>query len=124
MLDGWERETRLAAFLSDYQAWIALALLLTMFALFMSELYPPEVTAAAFASLFIVLGMVDPADAMDVFSNPAPITIGAMFILSGALVRTGVIEAMASRVSARAASRHCCSNSRSILISLFCSEGE
>ncbi|MAW88725.1 MAG: SLC13 family permease [Phyllobacteriaceae bacterium] len=104
MLDGWERETRLAAFLSDYQAWIALALLLTMFALFMSELYPPEVTAAAFASLFIVLGMVDPADAMDVFSNPAPITIGAMFILSGALVRTGVLDALAGAVVERATS--------------------
>lgn len=94
----------MAALLSEYQAWIALALLLSMFVLFMAEAYPPEVTAAGFASLFVLLGMVSPDDAMGVFSNPAPITIGAMFILSGALVRTGVLDALAGVVVERASS--------------------
>lgn len=85
-------------FLADYQAVSALLLLAAMFIMFMKEVYPPEVTAAGFASLFIVLGYVTPAQAMAVFSNPAPITIGAMFILSGALVRTGVLDALALKV--------------------------
>lgn len=42
---------------------------------------------------------------MAAFSNSAPITIGAMFIISGALVRTGVLDAMAHLVIGRAQSR-------------------
>jgi len=37
-----------------------------------------------------------------VFANPAPITIGAMFVLSGALVRTGALEAVSVFVLGRA----------------------
>jgi di/tricarboxylate transporter len=88
--------------IADYQAFIALGLLLLMFAMFMAELYPPEVTATGMAGLFIALGFVSTDTALQVFSNPAPITIAAMFILSGALVRTGVLEALANAVVDRA----------------------
>ncbi|MBL0916910.1 MAG: SLC13 family permease, partial [Sphingopyxis sp.] len=36
------------------------------------------------------------------FSNSAPIVIGAMFVLSGALIRTGVIQRVADAIMARA----------------------
>jgi di/tricarboxylate transporter len=42
---------------------------------------------------------------MKAFSNPAPITIAAMFVLSGALVRTGVLESLADSLIAKAARR-------------------
>lgn len=90
---------------AGYEPVVAIALLLGLFAAFMIERYPPEVTATGGAALFIVLGFVPLDQVMPVFSNPAPITIAAMFVLSGALVRTGVLEAIAEVVIGKATSR-------------------
>ena len=88
-------------FLADYQAQIALGLVVVLFAFFVWEKYPAEVTASAGAALFIVLGFVPADKAMGVFSNSAPLTIAAMFVLTGALVRTGVLERVAGLVLER-----------------------
>lgn len=74
---------------------IALAIVAGLFVLFMLERYPPEVTAAGAAALFLVFGLVEPDAALLAFSNPAPLTIAAMFVISGALVRTGMLDALA-----------------------------
>lgn len=84
------------------EPYLAFGLLILIFAAFLTERYPPDVTAAGGAALFIVLGLVPYDDVMSVFSNPAPITIGAMFILSGAMVRTGLMDALADAVISRA----------------------
>lgn len=88
-----------------YEAYVALALVVLLFIGFVTERYPVEVTAAAGAAVFLVIGFVPARDAMSVFSNSAPITIAAMFVLTGALVRTGVIEGLASSVLQRSSSR-------------------
>lgn len=88
-----------------YEAHVALALLVLLFIAFLFELYPPEVTAIGGAAAFILLGFIPRDDVMAVFSNPASITIGAMFVLSGALVRTGVLEAVSETIISRAGSR-------------------
>jgi hypothetical protein len=92
-------------FFAGYEAFVALTLVVVIFIGFMTERYPVEVTAVAGAAVFLVLGFVPAADAMSVFSNSAPITIAAMFVLTGALVRTGVIEGLASTVLNRSDSR-------------------
>lgn len=70
----------------------ALAVMALMFILFLRETYPTEVVAIGGAALLILLGYL-PADmAVDVFSNSAPWTIAAMFIIMGALVRTGALN--------------------------------
>lgn len=84
---------------------LAIAILVLIFAAFILEKYPPEVTAAGGAALFIVFGLVPTGDVMDVFSNSAPITIAAMFVVSGALVRTGVLDALAALIIGRAMER-------------------
>ena len=63
---------------------------------FALERYPPEVIAAGGAVAFLVLGFIDAARSSP-RSSPIrrPITIAAMFVLSGALVRTGTLEAAA-----------------------------
>ncbi|MEM5500773.1 SLC13 family permease [Ahrensia kielensis] len=86
----------MTAVLAPYAPYIALAILGLLFAAFVWEKYPPEVTAAGAAALFIILGLVPTDDVMGVFSNSAPITIAAMFVVSGALVRTGVLDAIAN----------------------------
>lgn len=84
---------------------LAIAILVLIFIAFIVEKYPPEVTAAGGAALFIVFGLVPTDDVMDVFSNSAPITIAAMFVVSGALVRTGVLDALAALIIGRAMER-------------------
>jgi di/tricarboxylate transporter len=90
------------ALLGGYQPYVALALLVLLLIAFVIERVPPEVTAAGGAAIFLLLGLTPADDAMKAFSNPAPITIGAMFVLSGALVRTGVLESVADGLISRA----------------------
>ena len=90
---------------ADAAPLVALGLLLVLLAAFIWEKYPPEVTAAGAAALFIVLGLVPMDQVLGVFSNSAPITIGAMFVLSGALVRTGLLEALSNRIVQLAGTR-------------------
>ncbi|WP_417602952.1 SLC13 family permease [Primorskyibacter flagellatus] len=78
------------------QAMFALAVVAAMFVLFLRETYPTEVVAIAGASVMLATGVLPYDDALAVLSNPAPWTIAAMFIVMGALVRTGALEAFTS----------------------------
>ena len=91
--------------IAGYEGYVALALLGLLLAAFIVEKYPPEVTAAAGAAVFLLFGLTTADQAMAAFSNPAPITIAAMFVLSGALVRTGVLESLAGTLIDKAAQR-------------------
>ena len=84
--------------IAGYAPIIALAIVLLTFTAFLFERFPPEVTASVGAAAFVVLGLVQPTEALAVFSNPAPLTIAAMFVLTGALVRTGVLERVAGAI--------------------------
>ena len=70
------------------------ALLVLALASFVWEKVSADVTALAVFAILIASGILKTEDAYTVFSNPAPITIGAMFILSAALEKTGVIEGL------------------------------
>lgn len=86
------------------QAWAAIAIMLLMLVAFLQERYPVEVVAISGAMLFLVFGLLPADEALDVFANSAPWTIAAMFVLVGALVRTGGlgwISGMASHHVAR-----------------------
>ena len=72
---------------------MALGIVAVMFALFLREVYPTEVVAIAGASVLMAAGLLPYQDALHVLSNPAPWTIAAMFIVMGALVRTGALDA-------------------------------
>lgn len=82
----------LFAFSQDTQAIIALATVLAMFVLFVREIYPTEVVALGGVAVLLVTGVLPYEGALTVLSNPAPWTIAAMFIVMGALVRTGALD--------------------------------
>ena len=75
------------------QALITLGVVAAMFVLFLRETYPTEVVAIAGAAVLLALGVLPYEQALGVLSNPAPWTIAAMFIVMGALVRTGALDA-------------------------------
>ena len=84
------------------EAAVALAILGLMFALFVSERWPTEVVAIAGVAAMLFLGVLSYEDALTALSNPAPWTIGAMFIIAAALVRTGALERFTRLAEARA----------------------
>lgn len=92
-------------FIETWQAVIGLVILAMMFVGFVMERFPAAVIAILGACAFLFLGIIDSKQLFSVFSSSAPITIGAMFILSGALLRTGTIDAIAGAIISRAA-RH------------------
>ncbi len=74
------------------QAVVTLAVVLVMFALFIREVYPTEVVAMSGAAFLLITGVLPYDKGLEVLSNPAPWTIAAMFIVMGALVRTGALD--------------------------------
>jgi len=76
------------------EAWLTLAVVVGMFVLFMRETFPTEVVAMVGVTVLLVTGVLPYQAAVNAFSNPAPWTIAAMFIIVGALVRTGSLDAM------------------------------
>jgi len=83
----------------------AVILLLGVFAAFVLELRSPDVVAFCGAATALAIGLVKPDDVLAALANPAPATIGAMFVLSAALVRTGVLEAVSDVLGRYASAR-------------------
>jgi di/tricarboxylate transporter len=85
----------LADFIGTYwQIIVVLAILLTVVLAFFREWAPPDVVALAAFGAVLVTGILSTDDILTVFSNPAPITIACMFVLSAGLEKTGCIDVM------------------------------
>ena len=85
-----------------FPALTALAVVAVMFVLFFRETYPTEVVAIAGVSVLLISGVLPYDRALTVLSNPAPWTIASMFIVMGALVRTGALDALTTLAEAQA----------------------
>ena len=83
-------------------ALLTLGVVVMMFILFARESYPTEVVAMAGVSILLVSGVLPSDRVLEVFMNPAPWTIAAMFILSSGLVRTGALKSLTDYVSSQA----------------------
>ena len=89
------------SFLSDYSAQIGLVVLVLTFIAFLMERRPPVVIAVVSGAVMLALGYLPPKEMLTTFANSAPITIAAMFILTGALLRTGALEEVSGWVIRR-----------------------
>ncbi len=71
---------------------IFIAVLAAMFAALVSRRVSPAVgVVGALMALFLV-GVVDSKQALQGFSNPAPVTIACMYVVAGAIDRTGALN--------------------------------
>ena len=57
-----------------------------------------EVVALSATTFLLLFGIITPEEAVSGFSNKAVITIGAMFIMSKALLKTGFLEVLTEKV--------------------------
>ncbi len=78
---------------------VVLAVLILVFISFIRERFTPDITAMLGVSALLLTGVLEPNEFLSAFSNPAPITVAGMFILSAALERTGVIDEMGRLVA-------------------------
>jgi di/tricarboxylate transporter len=80
---------------------LAFTILLGALIVFILDVYPIDFVAFGIMALILALGPilgVSPSEAISGFSNPATITILAMFILSAGIYRTGVINYLATHM--------------------------
>lgn len=98
MLDGF------TSWAAENDAVIALLILAGMVVSFVLERVPPVTTAVVAAAACFAFGLIPQDEALLAFSNPAPISIAALFMLTAALQRTGVLDRMAQRVISAAVS--------------------
>ena len=99
---------------AEVQPWVAIAIMVAMFVLFVREVYPVEVTALGGAALMLMLGILPVADGISVLSNAAPWTIVLMFLVMGGLVRTGAVDMVV-----RTAERHVGDRPKRTIVVLF-----
>ncbi|GAB4118450.1 MAG: SLC13 family permease [Acidobacteriota bacterium] len=71
---------------------LMLGLLAATLVVFALEVFSIEVTAMLMLVVLVAVGFVEPAEAVAGLSNKAVVTIGALFVLSRALVKTGALE--------------------------------
>ncbi len=76
-----------------------------MVVFFVMEILPIEVTAMGAIGVLLLFNVLTWQEAISGFSNPAVITIGAIFILSRALVKTGFLEVFADFLAKKGGNR-------------------
>ncbi|WP_246982811.1 SLC13 family permease [Halorientalis marina] len=82
---------------------VVLVIVAAVFVLFFTQPVPIDATAVALVVVLAILGEwtgVSPAEAVSGFSNPATLTVLAMFVLSEGVRRTGVIQILTRKLVA------------------------
>lgn len=77
---------------------LVLFIILVAVVLFVSGRLRVDLVALMVLGALVITGLISPSEALSGFSNPAVITVWAMFILSGALTRTGVANVIGNQV--------------------------
>jgi len=85
---------------------LLLAIVAFTFAAFLLEWLPIDLVALSTLALLLLFGLVTPAEAVSGFSNPAVITVMMLFILSEALVQSGVVRELSHRITRMADRSH------------------
>lgn len=84
--------------IESIQMAIVLCILLFVFIAFIKESFPPDVISLSVVAVLLITGILTSNEVLTIFSNPGPITVGAMFVLTSALERTGCIHALGQNV--------------------------
>ena len=82
----------------SWEAWFTLAVVVGVVTLLATERVAPPVAVMAAVIALLVAGIVDPAQAFSGFSNPAPITVAALYVLAAGVEKTGALERLTFRI--------------------------
>ena len=80
---------------------ITVVVLVGTFAVLVLDRVPPSATVLGATLALLLADVVGPRDAFAGFSNPAPITVAALFVVAAGTQRTGLVSALVARLLGR-----------------------
>ena len=81
------------------EIWIVSIILVAALFLLISEKLAVDITSVGIIMALAVTGVASPEEAVAGFANPAVVTVGAMFLLSQAMVRTGALGFVTEKIA-------------------------
>jgi di/tricarboxylate transporter len=82
----------------SWQAWYTLAVVIGVIAILASERLSPPVVVIAAVTALVAPGVITTNAALAGFSNEAVVTIAALYVLAGAVLETGALDGVMSRL--------------------------
>ena len=86
--------------------WLVTAILIVTLVLLITDKAPVDLVAVGIMVSLAVTGILQPNEAVAGFASPAVITVGAMFLMSRGMIRTGAVGFIGQRVIAMARGNH------------------
>ena len=77
--------------------WITIAVVVGMVVVMAANLAGPDMVLIAAVTILLLAGIIEPAEAFTGFSNPAVVTIAALFVVAAGVKETGGLD-LAARV--------------------------
>ncbi len=85
----------------SWGAWFTLSVVVLGVGALIWEVLAPDLIFLGMLAVLIVSGVVSPEEALVGFSNPGMISVGALFVVAGALQNTGALGFVATRIFGR-----------------------
>jgi len=86
-----------------WEAWLTLGVIAITVTLLIVDLTAPAGVVMGAVVVLLVLDVLEPAEAFAGFSNAAPITVAALFVVAAGIERTGVLNRLVDIVAGRSA---------------------
>lgn len=83
----------------DWQVTAVYVILLVTVILFVTDRVRPDIVGLLIISVLGLCGILKPKELLEGFSNQALVTIAAMFVLSAALMRSGLVAALSGKLT-------------------------
>ena len=75
-----------------WESWTTLAVVAGMVGMLARDVVAPSMVVIGAVVALLVVGVVTPAEAFSGFSNPAPITVAALFVVARAVQKTRALQ--------------------------------
>lgn len=82
----------------DFDAWFTLFVVVATLVVLSRDVVVPAAVVLAATTALLVAGVIDEEQAFSGFSNSAPLTVAALYVLARAVEKTGVLGPMVSRL--------------------------
>ena len=83
----------------NWEVIVVYVILVTAVVLFITDRVRTDIVGMLIISVLGLLGILEPKELLQGFSNQALVTIAAMFVLSAALMRSGLVAALSGKLT-------------------------
>lgn len=85
----------------SWEQWFTAGVIVITIVLLVRDLFPPSVAVTGAMVTALTAGIITPAEALAGFSNPAPVTIAALYVLAKAADKTGALTPLVESLLGR-----------------------